>query len=184
MNKSAFSLIELLVVIAIVGLLAAIAVPAYRNYAYYARLANVVRLLGDVKDQLILQHDAGKTLTSSMKYNNLTLNHAASVNVTNMGPIGFLAYFAPNTPSTGRNLGNNEYVLVAGSISGLNLQPGYNLATQTYTNLVMRLVYNSNKTWTTYCGRWLPSPASDPYDILAEYLPKGCNCASVTDGNC
>lgn len=60
-QKSACSLIELMVVIAIVAILAAVAVPSYKSHVAKARAANVINLMGSVVQRsMIFAENVGR----------------------------------------------------------------------------------------------------------------------------
>lgn len=53
MRRSAFSLIELMVVIAIVGILAAVAVPAYKKYSLSSRFSSLIPIVDSIIDKTV-----------------------------------------------------------------------------------------------------------------------------------
>ena len=76
MNKSGFSLIELLVVVAIIGILAAVGVVAYSGYTESAKIntakSNFKSILKYIEVEVASCDVAGGTIISGLKCSDLT----------------------------------------------------------------------------------------------------------------
>lgn len=163
MKKSAFSLIELLVVIAIVAILSAIAIPSYT--AYTAR-DSVLRSIG-LGNNIV--YDLSKTYQETTKF---PTSITFSGQTASYGNSLFLSSVIENIPRMqyGNNVTDGKGVLL---VVHVNPIPGFT----TTTTAVGLGVRDFNGVLKFACG----NPGTGDPVIPTNLLPSNCQCANVDD---
>lgn len=173
--KSAFSLIELMVVIAVVAVLSAAAIPAYKTYMIKTKIVAAMSILGK--------------LTTEIKQARITNPASSSLNFLGASRAGTGTWGDINAPNVQKFYYYNSmpsYDGVCIYIYGLEGIPSYSQPVNgqdgTYTRVCAHINHGSNEVDRITCGRW--TATSNTLDIPLEYLPASCNCASLSSGTC
>lgn len=175
--RSAFSLIELLVVVAIVGLISAIAVPAYSVYSGKAQLANLVNIQRSLLQDVQKRFESTGSMPSSIMYKNTNLPANTWVYVGDTANYIFGMYYG-NAPTNGKG------AFVAISTTGIRGIPGYvaqtNVATpygNLYSEFQMAMI-EINGQMRFACGA--PGPGFTGY-VPKSALPSTCQCDQLSN---
>lgn len=177
-SKSAFSMIELMVVIAVIAVLAAIAAPALNNYINRAKVGVALVTLNSFNDYLKERYNTGTLTNTPITWAGFTFsdNSVTNVSTGNFDNVARIQYFAP-----GGYLGANNWMVCA-SVSGLispPTNPGvvYNANNFTGSRICIRTVVNTTKKIANpTCGLWYNGLSGNAPDMSSTLLPTGCTC--------
>ncbi len=105
MNKTAFTLVEILIVVIILGILGAVVIPQFTSAAEDAKRSALVTNLQTIRSQLELyklQHNGNYPTDSTTFANQMTQKTTASGSTTD-GTLGPYLLSVPNNPYTSTN---------------------------------------------------------------------------------
>jgi len=169
----AFSLIELMVVIAIVALLAAVAVPSYKTYVIKSKIADAVRIMGNLNQIWTARYQATGVSPASIPFGSVTLV-AGTSHLVNLGPIAYLRY----------DFSSSNVMRIMAQLKGLQGIPGYTEPATTATTtsepvagMIRMITYEKNGVFVVRCGS---HDVNNAADIPLSYNPSNCQCATTS----
>ncbi len=175
-SKSAFSLIELLIVMAIIGIIAAIAIPAYQQYTVRAKLGKAIGILKTLTTAASQDYLKGGTFPNQMRYNNAIYGGGPGwayvhIPLGNGSEIVSLNY---SRSPYGKGFIVQATTTATSTIDGY-AQPGVGGAygVGTYAQIVYS-VRDIDSVITSFCGDFRAFNSTE--SIPVAYLPSGCRC--------
>ncbi len=174
--KTAFSLIELLVVVAIITILAAIALPIYNQYAIRAQMSQAYSMALSFAEPVLATYQKTGYFPSNITVNGLSIPSGYIVTNINLGNILSVDYSGPSSDGKAMIL---EFVFYGGLIQNI---PGYSTYVAGHPGAYSRLSIawrDVNGTIQVKCGAF--SPSNVPQIIPYPYAPSACTCSNVSN---
>jgi prepilin-type N-terminal cleavage/methylation domain-containing protein len=172
MNRTAFSLIELMVVIAIVAILAAVAIPSYKTYQLKVNVNKTLPLISGQLSNEIVKYNKGNAFSNNIVFGGVTVGPVwVAINQNNIQAM----YYEKSTDGNG--------AVIATLLKGLDSIPGAVAVSgdypviNNYAYVTIGVRDLGNGVMKTVCGHYFSSDIS--LQVPFSYLPANCQCAEV-----